>query len=282
MSEQQRVALVTGTSSGIGLETAVQLAAAGVDVVATVREPARADALQESARAAGVTVDVRALDVTSDTSSEQCVREVLAAHGRVDLLVNNAGAGLVGTLEQLSLDDLRRALELNCVGVARLTKLVLPGMRERGSGRIVTVTSVGGVVGQPFNDAYCAAKFAVEGMMQALAPVAERLGVSVSVVEPGAVASAFAGSAIEESAGRTGEAGDPYAGLLAAYRARTTAAFAAAQSPRDAAAAVVAACLDPSPRFRYQSSDGASAFAGLSLADLDGERVLGTTRGWLT
>lgn len=275
------MALVTGTSSGIGLQTAVQLAQAGVEVVATVRDLARADALRQAARAAGVEVDVHELDVTSDASSEQCVRDVVDQHGRLDLLVNNAGAGMVGTLEQLSLDDLRSALELNFIGVARLTKLVLPHLRDRGSGRIVTVTSVGGVVGQPFNDAYCAAKFAVEGMMQALAPVAERLGVTVSVVEPAAVASAFAGSAISEASGRMDRPDDAYAELLTAYRRRTSAAFAAAQSPRDAAAAVVAACLDPEPRFRYQTSDTASAFAGLSMADLDGRRVLEATRSWL-
>lgn len=281
MGGNDLVALVTGTSSGIGLETAVQLAQTGVDVVATVRNPARADALRAAADAVDVPIDVRELDITSDESSERCVQQVVHDHGRLDLLVNNAGAGMVGTLEQLTLDDLRAALELNCVGVARLTKLVLPHMRERGSGRVVTVTSVGGVVGQPFNDAYCAAKFAVEGMMQALAPVAERLGVTVSVVEPGAVASAFADSAVTEASGRVDAPGDAYADLLAAYRRRTSSAFAAAQSPRDAAAAVVAACLDPEPRFRYQTSDGASAFAGLSVADLDGARVLGATRGWL-
>jgi short-subunit dehydrogenase len=281
VSGNGRVALVTGTSSGIGLETAVQLARAGVEVVATVRDLARADRLREAARGAGVVIDVHKLDVTSDGSSEQCVRDVVHQHGRLDLLVNNAGAGKVGTLEQLSLDDLRAALELNCVGVARLTKLALPHVRERGSGRIVTVTSVGGVVGQPFNDAYCAAKFAVEGMMQALAPVAERLGVTVSVVEPAAVASAFAASAISEASGRVDAPDDTYGELLAAYRRRTSAAFAAAQSPQDAAAAVVAACLDPEPRFRYQTSDGASAFAGLSMADLDGSRVLGATSSWL-
>ncbi|MGN6243303.1 MAG: SDR family NAD(P)-dependent oxidoreductase [Motilibacteraceae bacterium] len=282
MSGQTQVALVTGTSSGIGLETAVQLAGAGVDVVATVRDVARAARLREAAEAAGVSLDVRSLDITSDASSEGCIAQVLESRGRIDLLVNNAGAGMVGTLEQLSLDDLRSAFETNCLGVARLTKLVLPHMRERGSGRIVTVTSVGGVVGQPFNEAYCAAKFAVEGMMQALAPVAERMGVTVSVVEPAAVASEFATSALSESAGRVGAAEDAYSSLLAAYRRRTAAAFASAQSSRHAAAAVVAACLDPAPRFRYQTSDTASAFAGLSVADLDGEQVLAVTRTWLT
>ncbi|WP_109773438.1 SDR family NAD(P)-dependent oxidoreductase [Quadrisphaera granulorum] len=262
--------IVTGTSSGIGLHTAVQLAAAGHHVIATVRDTSRADALRATADAAGVSLDIRALDVTDAAGAAAFVE----AAGDVDVLVNNAGRGAVGTLEQLSDADLQAQLETNYLSVARLTRLVLPGMRERGRGRIVTVTSVGGAVGQPFADAYCAAKFAVEGLMQSLAPVVAPFGVQVSIVEPAAVASHFVESVDVSHAG-------PYEEQLQAYLARTQAAFASAQAPEDAARTVVEAATTVSPTFRWQTSEAAVRFAGLSLADLDGSRVLAATSTWI-
>ena len=154
------IAVVTGTSSGIGLETAIALAKANFRVVATMRNLDRADALRTKAKEVNVEVDIRKLDITSDTEAEQCISSILTDYGTIDLLVNNAGSGFVGTLEQLSLNDIREVLEVDFIGTARITKLVLPHLRERRSGRVLSVTSVGGVVGQPFNDVYCAAKFA--------------------------------------------------------------------------------------------------------------------------
>jgi NAD(P)-dependent dehydrogenase (short-subunit alcohol dehydrogenase family) len=277
---QQRVAVVTGTSSGIGLHTAVGLARAGLRVVATMRTTGRDGPLQAAARAAGVEVEVQPLDVTDENAARRCVQQVLGDHGSIDVLVNNAGRGSVATLEQLTLGDLRAQLEVNYLGVASLTRLVLPAMREAGRGRIVTVTSVGGAVGQPFADAYCGAKFAVEGLMQSLAPVVGAFGVEVSVVEPGAVSSEFSANSGEVA--MTVDPGDPYRDLLAAYRKLTAQAFARAQSPAEAAAVVVEAATTASPKFRWQTSRFAAAFAGLSLADLDGSSVLGRTATWLT
>ncbi|MGN6444827.1 SDR family NAD(P)-dependent oxidoreductase [Amnibacterium sp.] len=264
------IAIVTGTSSGIGLHTAVGLARAGFDVIATVRDVARADALREAADAAQVHLDIRALDVTDAAGAQALVEGA----GAVDVLVNNAGRGAVGTLEQLTDDDLQAQLDTNYLSVARLTRLVLPGMRARRRGRIVTVTSVGGAVGQPFADAYCGAKFAVEGLMQSLAPVVAPFGIEVAIVEPAAVASSFVESVDRSDAG-------PYAEQLQAYLDRTAAAFAAAQLPEDAARTVVEAATTAEPRFRWQTSDAAVRFVGLSLADLDGSRVLGATSQWV-
>jgi NAD(P)-dependent dehydrogenase (short-subunit alcohol dehydrogenase family) len=270
------IALVTGTSSGMGLEAAVALARQGLTVVATMRDTGRAAALLEAAAAAGVQLDVRTLDVTDEAGAATCVDAVLRDHGRVDVLVNNAGRGCVGTAEQLGMDTVRDQLEVNYLGVVALTKLVLPGMRERGHGRVVTVTSVGGAVGQPFADAYCGAKFAVEGFMQSLAVVAERFGVWVSVIEPAAVASDFVANVQ-----RPDDVDDPYSALFAAYLARTQGAFANAQGADDAGAAIAACATSTSYAFRWQTSPGATAFVGTSLADLDGERVLGATRTWI-
>ncbi len=283
------VTLVTGTSSGMGLHTAIELSRRGHTVIATMRDTTRATSLQAAANEAGVDLDVRALDVVDHESARACVESVLGDHGHIDVLVNNAGRGAVGTAEQLSIDDVRDQLEVNYVGPVALTKLVLPGMRERRSGRVLTITSVGGAVGQPFADSYCGAKFAVEGFMQSLAPVAETFGVWVSVVEPAAVASDFVGSALRTDDGHqtrpaasgTDNSADPYAAPLAAYLARSAGAFANAQSAVSAATAIADAVTAESYRFRWQTSDGASAFVGMSLEDLDGERVLGVTRTWL-
>jgi NAD(P)-dependent dehydrogenase (short-subunit alcohol dehydrogenase family) len=276
------LALVTGASSGIGLASAVRLSAAGFDVVATMRDTSKSSALLAAAEAAGVAVDVQVLDVTHEESASACVDAVLESGRPIDVLVNNAGAGLVGTLEGLSLDDLRESLETNSLSVARMIKLVLPGMRAHGAGRIVTVTSVGGVVGQPFNDGYCAAKFATEGMLESLAPVAARAGVAVCVVEPGPVATEFVASASASIArARAAVEDDLLVSLFDAYLQRAGAAFAAAQSADEVAAVVVEAATAPEPMFRYQTSAAARGFVGIKLADLDGQQVQTLTSAWL-
>lgn len=275
------VALVTGTSSGIGLETAIALAKVGFTVVATMRNPERSQALQAKAQEAAVEVDIRTLDITSDAEAQQCIAEVLATHGTIDVLVNNAGSGFVGTLEQVSLDDIREVLEVDFLGTARMTKLVLPRMRGRGTGRILSITSVGGVVGQPFNDVYCAAKFAVEGLLESLAPVAQSFGVHIAVIEPGAVASAFVENAALSVEARSQASNDPYQALWQNYLKRTNSTFASAQSPVEVAQVVVQAATEENPRFRYQTSPSSQAFAGLKLSDLDGSKVLGVTGRWI-
>lgn len=269
------VAVVTGASTGIGMHAAIALALEGNTVVATMRDPTRDERLQALAAQAGVELDVRALDVTDEAACRDVVAAVIADHGRVDVLLNNAGRGSVGTAEQLSEETIRDQLEVNYLGPVRLTRLVLPGMRSAGRGRILTVTSVGGAVGQPFADAYCGAKFAVEGFMQSLAVVALRFGVRVSVVEPAAVASEFVANVV-----RPDDSG-PYAELLDAYIARTGGAYAAAQSGESAGRAIADAVMASDYRFRWQTSPSAEQFVSLSLADVDGSRVIGQTSTWI-
>src|SRR5204862_4022361 len=139
-------------SSGIGLSAAVLLGQAGFHVVATMRDLAKSGPIKARAELAGVKLSLRQLDVQDDGSIESCVSDVMAEHGRIDVLVNNAGAGYLGTLEQIPNAALRRTMDINFFGVWRVTRAVLPVMRAAGSGRIITVSSVGGVVGQVFND----------------------------------------------------------------------------------------------------------------------------------
>ncbi|MER7765910.1 SDR family oxidoreductase [Kitasatospora sp. NPDC096140] len=269
-----KTVLITGTSSGIGLATAVAAARAGWHVIATMRDTTKADALLAAAKDAGTTVEVRALDVTDPASVQAC----LAGLERLDALVNNAGAGHVGTLEQESVEDVRAVMEVNFFGVLHVTKAALPLLRASG-GRVLTVTSVGGVIGQPFNEAYCAAKFAVEGFMESLAPVAATAGVSVSVVEPGAVASEFVANVglADDALDQAG----PYAPALAAYLERTRGAFAAAQTSQDVAARIVDQLAAERPAFRLLTSDAASAFVAAKLKDLDGSAVQALTAAWV-
>lgn len=271
------VVLITGASSGIGLETAVAAARAGYRVVATVRDLARTGDLDGAV--AGLDVSVVPLDVTDQASVDACVAGVIATHGHLDAVINNAGAAHLSTLELDTMDGIRAALEVNFFGVVAVSKAAFPHLREAG-GRLITISSVGGIVGQPFNEAYCAAKFAVEGYMEGLAPVAATVGVRVSVVEPAAVASAFVANAGVDPATALSGAG-PYAPALGAYLARTSGAFANAQSARDAAVVVVDTLRDPSPAFRVQTSDAARAFVGIKLADMDGARVQALTGSWV-
>ncbi|WP_328540326.1 SDR family oxidoreductase [Streptomyces sp. NBC_00344] len=274
--------LITGASSGIGLETVVAAARAGWRVVATMRDTTRAPALRTAAEQAGVAdrVEIRPLDVTDTTSAELCVASVVADHGRLDALINNAGAGHVGTLEIDGVEQARKVMEVNFFGVLTVTAAALPHLRA-AQGRIITVSSVGGVIGQPFNEAYCAAKFAVEGYMESLHPVAARLGVRVSLVEPGAVASEFVRNVDVRSVQERAEKAGPYAPPMQAYLARTADAFAAAQTSPEAAAVVVETLTAEHPAFRCQTSDWARAFVGAKLADLDGSAVTGMTAEWV-
>ena len=273
------VVLITGTSSGIGLHSAIAAARAGHTVVATMRNLEGARALRDAAAEAEVSLDIRRLDVTEPQAATDAVAETIDRHGRLDALINNAGSGRLGTIETESIDDVRAVMEVNFFGVVALTRAALPYLRGT-RGRLITVSSVGGVVGQPFNEAYCAAKFAVEGFMESLAPVAATAGVSVTVVEPGAVASSFVTN-VSRDLSEPGPDNDPYAGALEAYLARASSSFGSAQSARSAGE-IVAALLDGDrPPFRVQTSEAARQFVAVKLADLDGGAVQRMTAAWL-
>jgi NAD(P)-dependent dehydrogenase (short-subunit alcohol dehydrogenase family) len=265
------VAVVTGTSSGIGLHTAVGLASRGIQVVAMMRDPSRASAVLAEAADQGVQMSVRALDVADRDGARRCLDEVEADFGPIGILVNNAGRGIAGTLEQLDDVALQEQLDVTLLGPAALSRHVLPSMRKAGSGRIISVTSVGGVVGEPFLDAYCASKFALEGLMQSLAPVAARFGVVVSVVEPGAVGTNVLANGDTSAMGNSD---DPYRELGEKFLDVFNGLFVDPQSARDAAAVVIEAATTDAPRFRWQTSGQATEFANLSLADLNGGKAV--------
>ena len=220
-------------------------------------------------------VELRTLDVTSDESVDSCIGSILTDLGSIDLLVNNAGAGHRGTLEQLTLQELSQAMELNFFGVARVTKAVLPAMRAARAGRVITVTSLNGVVALPFSDAYNAAKFAVEGLMESLATVMREFGVYISVLEPGPVRTAFfanVGGHVDNISDD-----DPYRELINRYNRRMSALGSGGQSAESVADVICEIAADSSPALRYQSSDQSQAIAAQKLVDTTGRSILAAT-----
>ena len=279
-----QVVVITGASSGVGLATAIAAAEAGCTAVATVRDPQRAHALREAAAKAQINIDVVRLDVTEPSSVTACIDDVVARHGRIDALVNNAGvAGSNSPLEQNDMADLRATMEVNFFGVIAVSRAAMPHLRA-SRGRLITIGSVRGVIGQPFNEAYSASKFAIEGFLEGLAPVAAQVGVTVSLVEPAAILdTAFVtNSSGPDPATLLAEAG-AYEPAFRAYRQWVkSGSVQGAQTAREVAVVVVEAAIGERPAFRVYTSEYAQQYAARKLTDPSGEAIQTTTRSWVT
>jgi len=183
-----KIALITGSSSGFGLLTSIELAKAGFRVVATMRDLGRRERLDQSAAAAGVAaqLDIRALDVTNFNSLPGFVDGIVRDHGRLDALVNNAGFAVAGFAEDIKLEELRYQFETNFFGAVAMTKAALPTMRRQHSGHIIMVSSIAGLSGSVTVSSYSASKHALEGWSESLRLEINSLGIKVVLVEPGA------------------------------------------------------------------------------------------------
>jgi NAD(P)-dependent dehydrogenase (short-subunit alcohol dehydrogenase family) len=188
----KKIALVTGGSSGIGEATALALAQTGYTVYAGARRVER----MEHLKAHGIRP--LAMDVTDEESMQSAVSQILASEGRIDVLVNNAGYGSYGALEDVPLSEARSQFEVNVFGAARLTQLVLPTMRERRSGTIVNITSMGGKIYTPLGSWYHATKFALEAISDCLRMELKPFGINVVVIEPGGIQTEWGGIAAEK------------------------------------------------------------------------------------
>ena len=184
----EKIALVTGASSGFGLLTSIELAKAGFRVVATMRDLARRERLDQAISAAGVAtkIDIRALDVTNFDVIDPFVDGVVRDYRRLDVLVNNAGFAVAGFAEDIKLDELRLQFETNFFGAVAMTKAVLPTMRQQHSGHIIQVSSIAGLLGSVTVSSYSASKHALEGWSESLRLEVKALGIKVVLVEPGA------------------------------------------------------------------------------------------------
>ena len=270
-----KTVLITGCSSGIGLSTALEFARNGFQVIATMRNLDKAAKLQKIAEDENLAIDIKQLDVTQVDLIGSFIENILDEYKKLDVLINNAGAGLLGTLEQTSLAEAQAVMNINFFGTWNMTKAVLPSMRSNKAGRIISVTSMGGVMGQPFNDIYCAAKFAVEGMMESLAPVLKRLGIHISLVEPGPVNSEFASSTLDNSPELRVDLQKDYKSMLDSYCEGAKVAFSRfAQSPDEVAKIMVEIAKDASPSLRYQTSEISKKIASTKFADPTGNQCV--------
>ena len=249
---KDRIAVVTGSSSGIGLLTAVELALSGYRVIATMRNLDNRGRLEEAARKAGVSerLDLRRLDITEFDSLPGAVEQLVRDHGHIDVLVNNAGFSMAGFVEDMALSELRHQLETNFFGNVAMTKAVLPVMRSQKSGHIITVTSVAGLLGQPLLSAYSASKHALEGWSESLRIETHSLGMRVSLVEPGA----FDTDIWERNVVIARGALDPASPNKERSRRFTEFVKSSSHRRRDArevARLIVRIAQDPNPKLRY-------------------------------
>lgn len=231
------VAIVTGASGGIGEATARALQAAGYQVFGTYRRP-------PATKLAGV--EYLACDVTSDASVEAAVAQVLAKAGRVDLLVNNAGVGLIAGAEESSLEQAKSLFDVNLFGVFRTTKAVLPTMRQQGSGRIVNISSVMGLIPAPFMALYAASKHALEGYSESLDHEVRATGVRVVLIEPAYTRTAFEGNVYHAD-----QQLDVYKSARTNAEGIMRKEMKTADAPELVANAVVKAATDAKPDRRY-------------------------------
>ena len=269
--------LITGTSTGLGIAIAIQAAQAGHIVYATMRNLGKREALDAAAKAAGVTLNVLALDVQDSASITTAVERVMADHDRIDVLINNAGAGFVRSTEQATDADMNWVMDVNFMGVARCTKAVIGHMRAARSGHIINISSVGGLVGQPFNEVYCAAKFAVEGYTEAMASyITPSFGVHFSCIEPGGIQSEFANNVLAHVAETGGMLEDAYLPILQKYIGGAQARQGGdIYQTADQVAAVVMRCVeDKDPPIRLRTSQWGEAFCALKTdPDPDGKKL---------
>jgi NAD(P)-dependent dehydrogenase (short-subunit alcohol dehydrogenase family) len=196
MLRTTKVALVTGASSGIGADTALRLKEAGYTVYGAARRTERMSSLRDAG------VNVLRLDVTDDDSIRTAVETIMGESGRIDVLVNNAGYGSYGSIEDVPMDEARAQIEVNVFGLARLTQLVLPHMRAQGGGTIITISSMGGEFTTLLGGWYHASKYAVEALSDALRMETRQHGIRVVVVQPGSIRTewgAIAGKKLKET-----------------------------------------------------------------------------------
>jgi len=186
-----RVALITGCSSGIGYETALMLGRNGFRTFATMRNTKKSDSLQEIIRKEGLDVSIQQLDVNNNASIENTINNIKNEANRIDVLINNAGFGLVGFFEDLTLDEIRDQFETNFFGVLNITKKIIPIMRLQKSGTIINISSGAGQVGFPGISAYVSTKFAIEGFSESLTYELLPYGIKVVIIEPGVIKTNF-------------------------------------------------------------------------------------------
>ncbi len=241
--------LITGSNSGIGLATALYLARRGYTVWATMRNVEKSGELRAIAESEKLPIEIAQLDVCDDASVKSAVERVLQKSRRIDVLVNNAGYGLRGAVEEVSLDEWKRQFETNFFGVIRVTQAVLPQMRAQRSGAIVNISSVLGRMAIPFSGPYTASKFALEGLTETLRYELAPFNIRVVLIEPGFIATNFQQNA-QLAQGAQSE-NSPYTVFKKASGRRVQRNIYRAAPPEKVAETIYRAITHSAPKLRY-------------------------------
>jgi len=247
--DKNPIVLITGSSSGIGLATSLYLARRGYTVWATMRNLEKAGELRKIIESERLPIEIAQLDVCDDSSVKEAVTQIVQRSGRIDVLVNNAGYGLRGAIEEVSLDEWKRQFETNFYGVIRVTQAVLPQMRAQRSGAIVNVSSVLGRMAIPFSGPYVASKFALEGLTETLRYELAPWNIKVVLIEPGFIATNFQQNAQLAQAAQSKDS--PYALFKQASGRRVQRNISRAAPPEKVAETIYRAITHPTPKLRY-------------------------------
>ncbi|HEX6293655.1 MAG TPA: SDR family oxidoreductase [Nitrososphaeraceae archaeon] len=191
MEKQQNIAVVTGSSTGIGFETSLLLARNGFYTYATMRGTDKSDIIKKIAYTEKLPLEVLPLDVDNNNSVKNTINKILDEKKKIDILINNAGYGLFGALEDISIEEIKKQFETNLFGAIRTIKEVLPSMREQKNGIIINVTSIAGVVGVPAECIYVSTKFALEGLSESISYELQPYRIKVILIEPGVINTNF-------------------------------------------------------------------------------------------
>ena len=249
MDSKQKVAVVTGCSSGIGHQISLILARNGFTTYATMRNLQKGSDLKSIAEDEKLPLHFTQLDVTDENSVKRAIQTIYDEAGRIDLLVNNAGYGLTGAFEDLSIDEIKTQYETNVFGLIRTTQAVLPIMRKQRSGLIVNISSGAGRFGFPTGSAYVSTKFAVEGLTESMSYEVEPFGIKVILIEPGAIKTNFFNSSV--LAKKSQDPNSPYAPLMTGMKNSIDKVMENASTPQYVAEVVFDAVTNENPKLRY-------------------------------
>ena len=253
----EKVAVVTGTSSGIGFETALALAREGYYTYATMRDTTKSDIIKELGKKDNLKISVLELDVDDKNSVKNAIRKILNQKQRIDILVNNAGWGLWGCVEDVSVDEFKAQFDTNFFSIIRLIQEVGPTMRTQGSGKIINISSVAGRIGFPASPAYISSKFALEGLSECLRLEMAPFGVDVVIIEPGVIKTNFLNPV---KLSKKSESNTAYSDITTKVVSGIKMMAEMGTPPKEVADAVVKSIKDDKPLPRYIVGNDASMF----------------------
>ena len=259
-SSDQKVAIVTGSSSGIGYETSLILARNGFLTYATMRNLNKSEDMKLTVAKENLPIKIKQLDVTDDVSVTNAIQAISTEVGRIDILVNNAGYGLNGAFEDLSMDEIKAQYETNVFGLIRTTQAVLQIMRRQKSGTIINISSGAGRFGLPGGSAYVSTKFAVEGLSESMSYELEPFGIKVVIVEPGVIRTNFMDGLV--IAKKSQDPNSPYSQIMQKIATGFEEMMKNASSPDLVAKVVLNAIRDKNPSLRYLAGNDVEAWLG--------------------